>query len=101
MAQPLNLLSSLHLGLVMGRSVDNPNSAGDVSTGCAITHNLLSTQYYASDYSHGPSQTAAQTTCHWGPFASQALARTALRGDDLVALDANGTDGVSLWLILP
>lgn len=96
----INQLPSLPVGLLFGRSV-NVTRAGGMLAACATSHDVLSTNWYASDAWCGPGQSLSANVSHWGPFASEAIAKRELNGADLADLAATGTDGISLWLVLP
>lgn len=99
---------NLPVGLVLGRSVGPvPDSYApdDLIMGCAVTRNLLATEWYASEF-RAPTGTSmedvrANYTVHWGPFPSQAAARANIDALLLTELDNNGSNLISLWLVLP
>jgi len=101
-APPFQILfASLPVGLLIGKSVDVTRTGG-MKAGCATSHNVANTQWYAHDYWVGPAQSGSGSNgAHWGPFASEAIARQQLKGEDTADLDASGTVGISLWLVLP
>ncbi len=101
-------IGNLPVGLVLGRSVGPVEDSYDplhLIMGCAVTHNLLATQWYASEF-RAPTGTSMQDvnnkyTIHWGPFATEAAARSQIDGLLLTELDEQGSDLISLWLVLP
>lgn len=101
-------IANLPVGLVLGRSVGPVPDTYDPThhiMGCAITRNLFATEWYASDF-RAPAGTSAANiranyTVHWGPFATQAQARSQVDGELLAKMDADGSNVVSLWLLLP
>lgn len=93
-------ISGLPLGLIIGKSMDRILDTG-LRNGAAISHDILSQNWYASDFLCGPAQNCMAACAHFGPYPTQALARMQLDGDELDYLDSNGTVGITTWLVLP
>ncbi len=92
--------TELPIGLVFARSV-NVTRRGAMISGCAISRDVLSTQFFASDFFCGPGQDPQQYAAHFGPFVNAAAARASLNAEDLTDFDTSGTNGISAWLVLP
>lgn len=89
----------LPTGLLIDRSMERV--VNGLRNGAAISKNVLTGDWYASDFTCGPAQDVDAYTAHFGPYATKAAARFQLDSDELEYLDDNGTDGVSTWLVLP